>query len=264
MERYLEVCEAAARAGGAELLKWRGCVVPHEKSPRDFVTEADLASQRIIKKIILEQFPTHQFLGEETIEDNTAEQRADPRSDYCWIVDPLDGTMNFLYQLPSYSVSIGLRKGNQIIAGTVLEPVSGECFQATLGGGATLNGQPIKTNQCQAIEDALVVASFSSDIERRSKQVERFLKALGKARSVRRLGSAALNLCYVAAGRLDAYWATSLKIWDIAAGSLILQEAGGTIAHIEDRPLELDDPRFIASATPELWHSIYATFNDRN
>ena len=168
MTQFRDVCEAAARAGGGVLQEMRGRINPQEKAPKDLVTEADFASQETIRQVIAGAFPKHGFLGEEGPPQPV---RADSVSvaeypEYCWVVDPLDGTLNYTRQLPNYSVSVALRQADQVICGVVYEPVRDECFVAELGQGATLNGQPIGTSSCQLVERALIAASLPADIPR--------------------------------------------------------------------------------------------------
>jgi myo-inositol-1(or 4)-monophosphatase len=264
MGGFLETAEKAARLGGETLLKWRDNFSVSEKSPRNLVTQADLESQVVIQKFVLAEFPDHQFLGEEDLgEKNIDDQliNSSKHSEFCWIVDPLDGTTNYVHQLPSYSVSVALCQDNKVIAGAVFDPVLDECFTAELGKGAMLNGNEIIVSDVNELQNALVVASMPSKVTPTSPAVRQFLEILYKAQSVRRLGSAALNLCYVAMGRLDAYWATSIKSWDVAAGSLILTEAGGSIGHVDGKNFDLHDPRMIAAANDTLRMEIQNTIN---
>lgn len=245
MSDYLEVCEQAARRGGAALLEWVDRFAVREKGPSDLVTEADLASQQAIKEVLLGTFPDHAFLGEEDIE---------PPLDrpFRWIVDPLDGTTNYVHQLPQYAVSVALEHQGQLLAGTVFDPVSGECFTAAAGRGAYLNGKRLHVSQIETLDRALVVASFPAKVQRGAPEIADFVEVLLEAQALRRTGSAALNLSYVAAGRFDAYWATETKAWDVAAGFLLIQEAGGLVTDLTGGPYVLNRPRFIAAATAPL------------
>ena len=248
MPQFLKVAERAARAGGEILLDFQHRMVGREKGPRDLVTEADLASQRCIREIILGEFPDHDFLGEED------DPQAPPAAgrDYRWIVDPLDGTTNYVHGLQAFAVSIALEHRGELIAGIVFDPVTKECFAVAQGEGATVNGKAIRTSLCQTATSALVAASFSPLVDRHSIEVVRFVEAIEACQGVRRLGSAALNLAYVAAGRLDAYWATAVKIWDVAAGVLLVREAGGIVTNIEGGTLDLQHPVMLASASESL------------
>lgn len=249
MPDYLTICEAAARAGGRELMEWLGRINPQEKAPKDLVTEADLASQRKITNIVLEAFPDHAFLGEE---DDQELISANQDAEYRWIVDPLDGTTNFVHQLPAFSVSVALECRGEVIVGVIYDPTSDECFSASLGDGAFLNGKPIRVSSCTSLHEALLVASFSASVQRDSAEIGRFLEVLVECQALRRLGSAALNLAYLACGRLDGYWATSVKIWDVAAGILLAREAGAVVRGIDGGELELARPRLVAAASSEL------------
>jgi myo-inositol-1(or 4)-monophosphatase len=249
-EQWLQTSETAAREAGKLLLSYLGKVKAREKQPRDLVTEADIKSQELIKSVLLGSFPTHGFVGEEGDYDS---EQADP----CWIVDPLDGTMNFVHQLPGFAVSIALRQAGEIEVGTVYDPISDECFSAIKGRGATLNGKTIAVSACTTLTKSLLVCSFPSNLERNGPDVNRFLNVATEA-TVRRMGSAAINLSYVAAGRLDGYWASSLKIWDMAAGYLIATEAGATFSDLNGDPVNLERPSFLMAATPELHTTLLA------
>jgi len=251
MPSYIEVCEQAARAGAAVLMDWRDRITAREKGPRDLVTEADYASQQAIADCIAAAFPDHAFLGEEAIEGQK-DEASDEGGGFRWVVDPLDGTVNYVHGMANFSVSIALEKDRRPIAGVVYDPVAEECFRATAGGGAELNGQPISVSSCVQIEESLIAASFSAGVRSDSIELRRFAEVLGRCQAIRRLGSAALNLCYAAAGRLDAYWADSVKIWDVAAGVLILSEAGGVITHLSGEPYQSEDPKIVVAATPPL------------
>lgn len=249
IQEFLSAAKTAAKLGGEKLVAMMGTAKVSEKAPRDLVTEADLASQHAIEEYLLAAFPDHLIVGEEDTENSGGLHR----DRFCWVVDPLDGTMNYVHQLRSFSVSIALRYQEQLVVGVVFDPLTDECFAAGLGLGATLNEQPIAHSGCEKIDDALVVCSFSSSVDRHHPEVERFLRVLGNVASIRRLGSAALNLSYVACGRTDAYWATGLKCWDIAAGFLILKESGGEIVCIEGGDeVVFEQPKFCAAATPKL------------
>jgi myo-inositol-1(or 4)-monophosphatase len=253
MIEFGEICERAARAGGHVLLNYRSRFRVREKAPRDLVTDADLAAQRAIRDILLGAFPDHDFLGEE--EDPSVTKRgrsvaADGRPR--WIVDPLDGTANYVHGLQGFAVSIAVERQGQLLAGTVFDPLSGECFTARQGQGAWLNGRPLAVSDCKELGQAMVAASFSPDVERDSVEIRRFVDVLVACQSIRRLGSCALNLSYVAAGRLDGYWTTSVKTWDVAAGALLVAEAGGLTTNLQGGQLDLNRPEFVSASTPQL------------
>jgi myo-inositol-1(or 4)-monophosphatase len=249
MTDYIDVCEQAARAGGQQLLRMQGQVSVQEKGPRDLVTEADLASQQVIRQVIAQRYPDHAFRGEE---DQADGENGSVATGYCWVVDPLDGTTNYVHRLPLYCVSVALCRGNDVICGTVFDPVANECFKAVAGGGAFLNGRPLTPSDCRDLGDALVAASFAPNVQRGSIEIARFVEVLHRCRAVRRLGSAALNLCYVAAGRLDAYFAANVKTWDVAAGQLILREAGAVVTALDGSPFQLQRPQLASAATGQL------------
>jgi myo-inositol-1(or 4)-monophosphatase len=250
MSIYQSVCEEAARAAGKLLLEMQAGVKGREKGANDLVSEADLAAQITIRKILLGAFPTYSFLGEE--DDSNARPALDTLSECCWVVDPLDGTTNYLHRLQNFAVSIALCQEGKVLCGTVYDPVMNEFFWAERGLGAWLNGEKIHTSGCEQASQALVAASLAPAVPRGSIEVKRMVEAIHQCQGMRRLGSAALNLSYVAAGRLDAYWATSVKAWDVAAGLLLVQEAGGTISQIDGGTLNLVKPELLVSATSSL------------
>lgn len=258
MDDFLPLCIEAARLGGDVLRQYAGRVRYREKARHDLVTEADVASQKAIRELVASRYPEHDFLGEEDA-DAVAASKQGSRSDYRWVVDPLDGTANFVHGLGNYAVSVALQRGSEMVCGVVFDPVANECFAAAKGRGATLNGEPIQVSGCQAMDEAMIAASFSPNVPRGSIEITRFVEVLHAAQSVRRLGSAALNLCYIGAGRLDGYWATSIKIWDIAAGMLVMTEAGGVISQIDGTELQLAHPQLVASATPQLHEQFLRT-----
>jgi myo-inositol-1(or 4)-monophosphatase len=258
MQDFKTTCEQAAKAGGRVLLGWRDRFVARAKGPADLVTEADLASQATIRDIIGQAFPDHDFVGEEDIPCRTegsgaGEARARGSAHgYRWFVDPLDGTTNYVHRLEHYCVSVALEHQGSILVGSVYDPVRDECFTAVAGEGACLNGQPLRTSQTDRLEAALVAASFSARVPRGSPEVLRLVELVHRSQATRRMGSAALNLCYVAAGRLDAYWASSVHAWDVAAGVLLVQEAGGCVTRIDGTAFDLWNPELAVSATPPL------------
>jgi myo-inositol-1(or 4)-monophosphatase len=240
------LCEQAARAGGQALLSWVGRFGVREKGPSDLVTDADLASQEAIRKLVLAACPDHQFLSEE----GDAQPPLDAA--YCWVVDPLDGTTNYAHGVAHYAVSVALLERGKPLVGVIFDPQADECFAAERGGGARLNGRLIRTSGVTELHRALVAASFAAHVDFPSREVDQFVAAQQGCQSVRRTGSAALNLCYVAAGRFDAFWALSTKAWDIAAGILLVEEAGGVVTHVDGSPLDLAAPFPLASASRPL------------
>jgi myo-inositol-1(or 4)-monophosphatase len=258
----LEVCLQAAKVGGQALLYWRDRFQVREKGPRDLVSQADLAAQEAIRDVLCKAFPGHDFLSEEDAADRRSKGQ-DPiparRSDYRWIVDPLDGTTNYVHGLPGYAVSIALQRGKEIELGVVFDPLAEECFVTERGKGAKLNGKVLKTSGCERVGKALIAVSFSPHVTRDSPEIKRFTEMLLASQSVRRMGSAALNLCYVAAGRLDGYLATSVNIWDVAAGLLMVTEAGGCISALDGGSLDLERPELLAAAAKPLLGDLVET-----
>ncbi len=246
MSEFMDVCERAARAGGAALKSWIGRFEVREKGPADLVTDADLASQEAVRSVVSAAFPDHNLLSEEE------PYLPGGNSEYRWIVDPLDGTTNYVHQVPQYAVSIALEYRDEVICGTVYDPSSDECFSAERGCGAYLNGKRLKTSGIQHLSQALVAVSFAAKVRRDAPIIKDFVEVLMRAQAIRRTGSAAINLAYVAAGRFDAYWAKETKAWDVAAGILLVREAGGTVTAVDGSPFRMTHPRFVAAASAEL------------
>jgi myo-inositol-1(or 4)-monophosphatase len=238
INELLRTCEDAARAGGSELLAWRGRFGFREKGATDFVTDADLASQEAVRRVVSARFPEHEFIGEERAPEEMP-QSADAMT---WVVDPLDGTTNFLYGFPQWAVSIAL-EGE---LGVVFDPIRDELFSAVTGSGALLNGVPIRIPPPPALSTALIATGFAYDAERRDKQGAVIGRVLPRIRDIRRAGAAALDLCWLAAGRLDGYYERGLHAWDWAAARIVVQEAGGAVADLEA------DPHGLAAAHPSL------------
>jgi myo-inositol-1(or 4)-monophosphatase len=253
-QEHLEVAVQAARAGAVELMARRDSRVVSEKSPKDLVTDADVAAQRAIRRVLETSFPGYAFVGEEQGETQPpdAVRRNDAGSPPCWIVDPLDGTVNFVHRLQNFAVSIGLYSSGKMRLGVIYDPVYEELFTAIDGGPATCNGRAMKTSGCLQLDEALLACSFPAGIRRGSPEIDRFVNVLEECRSLRRLGSCALNMCYVADGRLDAYWATSVHCWDSAAGIVICRQAGATLSRYDGGQLDDWVPRFCVSANDEL------------
>ncbi len=241
-----QLCERAARLGGQVLRDHAGRVQSREKRPADLVTDADIAAQRVIRDTLLAAFPDHGFLGEEN-------ESIPPGADgFRWVVDPLDGTTNFVHQFPHYAVSIGLEQRGELVAGVVYEPTHDECFIATAGEGAFLNGRRLQVSRTTELSQALVAVSFPPRPAVDSPEVRRFLEVLQVSRATRRTGSSALNLCWVAAGRFDAFWTYDTKPWDVAAGALIVREAQGLLTGPGGGLFSLEQASLVTAATPTL------------
>jgi myo-inositol-1(or 4)-monophosphatase len=234
--QLLEEAVRIARDAG-ELLKeqrTRPVEVRH-KGAVDLVTQADQASEDLILSSIRRRFPDHGILAEESGDAARGE-----RGGYQWVVDPLDGTTNFAHGLPIWSVSIGILRGGEPRCAVVLDPTRDECFTALRGAGARCNGEPIRVSATEDLEQALLVTGFPYDIrtspENNLDYFERFMK---RSRAVRRLGSAAIDLAYVACGRFDGFWELKLAPWDVAAGWLLVEEAGGEVTRFGGEAFEL-------------------------
>ena len=240
LDAYLDTAEGAAREAGKLLVHWEGQLRVRSKGRADLVTDADLAAQRTIREVVLDRFPDHGFLAEEGEARSTGQE-------FRWIVDPLDGTTNYVHGYPFYAVSIALERAGELLVGVVYDPLRDECFRAARGQGAWLAEQALKVSRTGSLADALVVTSFPPGVQRGDEQVEYFLRVLERGQSVRRTGSAALNLAYVTSGRFDAFWATSLYPWDVAAGVLLVNEAGGRCTTLEGQPYHPDSPRLLVS-----------------
>ncbi len=249
----MRVCEAAARIGGRVIEDWAGRVQVSLKGPGDLVTQADLASQEAVRQTVLAAFPDHCLLGEESKQDEFPPDRAEFR----WIVDPLDGTTNYVHGVPHYAVSLALEQNGELLVGTVYNPVLDECFTAATGQGAQLNGRPIYTSKVARLDDVLAGVGFPPHVRPDSPDLLLFLKMVCRCQAIRRTGSAALNLCYLAAGRFDLGWSYSTNIWDVAAGVLILREAGGWITSPKGGDFCLEEARFLAAGTKELHSQLW-------
>ena len=245
---YLGICEQAVRAGGQVLRQWAGQTNVRQKAPKELVTEADLASQETIRRIVLGAFPDHSFLGEES---SPAERQA-PRAPYRWIVDPLDGTTNYVHGIPHYCVSLGLERDGELLVGAVFDPILDECFTAVAGQGARLNGKPIHPQSDVEMSDVLAAVGLPTETPEESSDLKLFLAMLTQCQAIRRTGSAALNLCYLAAGRFDIFWSYATHSWDVAAGVLIVREAGGCVTSPTGGPFSIDEAHFLAAANPKL------------
>ncbi len=236
------VAVGAAHRGGRVLREHFGNLRSvAKKGPIDLVTEADTASEAAVLSAIRANFPAHSILAEES-----GRRSGDP--DRLWIVDPLDGTTNYAHQVPVFSVSIAFSHAGRIVVGVVLNPVSGELFAATDGGGAFLNGAPIRVSDTAAAGDALLATGFPYNFKENWDRIgPRFARCLHAAQGVRRYGSAALDLCFVACGRLDGYWEENLQPWDTAAGALVVREAGGRTTDFSGAPHVPDAAEILAT-----------------
>jgi myo-inositol-1(or 4)-monophosphatase len=211
------------------------------KGETNLVTEVDRACEEAIFGLLSKSFPSHDFLLEESVTSRTG-------SSHLWVVDPLDGTTNYTHRYPHFCCSIALQHEGRTVAGVVFDPVRNELFTALYRGGAFLNGRPIRTSDENRLIRCLMATGFPTDIQRaRDKNLRKFARLLHRVRSVRRSGSAALDFCYLAAGRLDGYWVLKLAPWDAAAGVLMVQEAGGSVTDLNGTPPHLHTKAFVAS-----------------
>ncbi|MBR5626203.1 MAG: inositol monophosphatase [Thermoguttaceae bacterium] len=254
---YLNVAVQAALEAGAILREKVGRIGFREKGRADLVTEADLAAQKKIAEIVLSKFPDHAFLGEESDGGNQLAEfecgsRSPKNHPFTWIVDPLDGTTNFVHQVPLFATSIGLSRGTELICGVIFNPMNNELFTAAKGHGVFLNGQPIRVSKITELEGALASISFPTQTTLESPDYLAFVRLVPHCQAMRRTGSTAINLAYLAAGRFDAVSCFAPHPWDVVAGVLMIQEAGGIVTQPDGSPFELSNPRLIAAATAEL------------
>jgi len=210
------------------------------KGEVNLVTDCDHLAQKIIFDYLHGLFPKHDFLGEEGLNNDTG-------SDFQWIIDPLDGTTNFAHRFPIFCVSIGFRHRDEIVVGVVFDPSREEEYWAVRGGGAFLNGLPISVSSVGDLNRSLLATGFPYDIRHSRDNIGHFLNFITRAQAVRRCGSAALDLCYVAAGRFDGFWEMKLNPWDVAAAGLIVREAGGLTTDFLGNPMRRTWPDVLAS-----------------
>jgi len=242
---YLDAAQEAARRAAAVLQDWRRRFNVREKGRFDLVTEADLASQQAIRELLGRRFPDHDFIGEE---DQPARPRPGPDAPPTWIVDPLDGTTNYVHGLPFYCVSIGLQIAGELVVGAVLEPSRSELFRAARGLGAWLGEQQLTARQASRLNEALLATGFPADMRGQEHLLEWWRYFGLRAHGIRRTGSTALNLAYIAAGRFDGYWGFDNHAWDVAAGAVLIQEAGGRISNLDGGPFDPFKPAVVAGS----------------
>jgi len=245
MDALTDFACQAAHIGGTILCDYaRSGFHIQRKNPIDLVTEADLRSEQSIVEAIRERYPTHQVLAEEK-----GLHTPNP-SLYKWIVDPLDGTTNFAHGVPFYNVSIGLEYAGACVMGVVLDPTRNELFIGRGDRGSTLNGKPIHVSSIANLHEALLVTGFGYDVHTSpDNNLDEFCRFTLRAQGIRRTGSAALDLCYVACGRFDGFWELKLNPWDTAAGSIILQAAGGCLTNWNGVPFSIYEKQMVASNT---------------
>ena len=233
----------AAAYKAAEILRSRFGNISrvHKKDAVEIVTEADIESETEIISAIRTGFPEHSILSEES-------GLKDGNSEFKWVIDPLDGTVNFAHQVPIFCVSIALTYRDDIVLGVVLNPVDGQLYSALRGQGAHLNGQPIQVSTATAVSESLLVTGFPYHIQKVFDPImTRYGSCLKASQGLRRLGSAALDICYVACGRFEGFWEQCLKPWDTAAGTLIATEAGATVTTFSNQPYTLGDQEILVT-----------------
>ncbi len=219
--------EAVLHAGEMQMAALGRGIRIDKKGAIDLVTEVDVAVETWFRAFIHERFPEHRILAEELQDGPAAGQSGSP---YCWIFDPIDGTTNYAHGLPIFCASLGLEIDGRVEVAAVYDPNRKELFTAERGGGAFLNGVPMRVSAAETLIDSLLCTGFHYQVHQSPEEVVGlFTQFIGRARAVRRLGSAALDLCYVAAGRLDGFWEERLHPWDVAGGSLLVEEAGGVV-----------------------------------
>jgi myo-inositol-1(or 4)-monophosphatase len=242
METFRDLAARVARKAGQVLQKRLGRTKRIDyKGAVNLVTEMDFLSEKIIVSEIHKQHPDHGFLAEEKAREQTL-------SPYRWIIDPLDGTTNYAHGYPVYGVSIALERQGEIVLGVVYDPPRDQLFVAQKGKGARLNGRRIRVSSVRELSRSLLATGFPYDLrDNPVNNFDHFQNFAYRVHAVRRSGSAALDLCYVAAGRFDGFWEMKLGPWDLAAGSLMVQEAGGKVSDFQGRPLGLDGSCVLAS-----------------
>jgi len=239
-EDFLTPMQEMARDAGRLLMSHFGKVVVEYKGEVDLVTEADRSSEQLIVSRIRNRWPRHDLIGEEG-------SRRDSGSDYRWYIDPLDGTTNFAHGFPVFCVSIGLEFQGERIAGVVYDPSRDELFSAEKGSGATLNGNKIHVSRTARLAESLVATGFPSHKRHKNPNINFYHQITLRSHGVRRAGSAALDLCSVAAGRFDGFWEFNLNPWDTAAGVLLVQEAGGQVTNFSGGPFEISSREVLAT-----------------
>ena len=236
--------EAVVHAGDVMMSRFGTSVQVDKKGTIDLVTEVDVAIERSFRAMIAGRFPDHAVLGEEM------GGSAAPPPGPCWVFDPIDGTTNFAHGLPIFCASLALEVDGVAQVAAVYDPTRRELFTAERGSGAFLNGRRLRVSDAATLVDAVLVTGFPYDVHQRVDEIVGLFAAfVGQARAVRRLGSAAIDLCYVAAGRMDGFWESDLKAWDIAGGALIVEQAGGRVTSMSGEPFSSRAGHVLATNT---------------
>jgi myo-inositol-1(or 4)-monophosphatase len=247
MDDFESAARSAVKEAGNHLrAAWRSSKTVHYKGPIDLVTETDREVEVLVADRLRRAFPDHLIIGEEA--SAGVMTHAPDAQQYVWYLDPLDGTTNFAHSYPHFAVSLALARGDELLLGIVHDPIRGETFAARRGGGATLNDEKIQVSSLDRLNHALLGTGFAYDRRERADFYLGFFKDfMTRVQGVRRNGSAALDLCYVACGRFDGFWEWKLQPWDIAAGVLIVREAGGRVTDFSGGPFDLHGQQTLAS-----------------
>src|ERR1041385_5661330 len=252
MHPMLNIAVRAARKAGSIINRASlggGALNVRSKRANDFVTQVDGAAEEAVMEIVRKSYPEHGFIAEESGETK-------PDAEYVWIIDPLDGTTNFIHGFPQYAVSIAVRHRGALAHAVVYDPTKNELFTASKGGGAFLNDRRIRVSKCQRLDEALVGTGFPfKELSRLDLYMKQLQVFMSKSSGVRRAGAAALDLAYVACGRLDAFWELGLSPWDMAAGALLIQEAGGLVGDLNGDGGYLESGDIVA-ATPKIFPAL--------
>jgi myo-inositol-1(or 4)-monophosphatase len=233
-----------ARAAGGVLIQHLGSAKVSNKGDIDLVTEADVASENLIIEQIRSYYPQHAILAEESGETVLVGGK---RSEWKWVIDPLDGTTNYAHGYPCFCVSIALEHNGVVEIGVIYDPVRDEMFAAERGSGATLNGRRIRVSEVEELKDAMLCTGFPYNVRERPDFTRDFTNFTMAAQAVRRDGSAAIDLAYVACGRFDGFWEDGLSPWDIAAGMVLIEEARGKVTNFDNEPLSIYTKKVLAT-----------------
>jgi myo-inositol-1(or 4)-monophosphatase len=252
-----DIIELARNAGSILYEGFGTDIEIRHKGRIDLVTEMDNRSEDYLLKEIHQRFPEHSILTEES-----GQVAGD--ADQNWIIDPLDGTLNYAHGMPIYAVSIAYAENQQVRLGVVMDPSRGECFSAERGKGAWLNGKPIQVSTISELVDSLLVTGFSYDTNKKENNLDNFERFFHEAQAVRRLGSATLDIAYVGAGRIDGYWNLESHPWDIAAAALIVEEAGGITTSLNGHHDYLKSPFSLVAANPHVHPKILKVLQEQS
>ncbi len=232
--------KAAREAGKAVMRHYGNPGKLGYKNPRSIVTKVDILSEKSIMGLVRKKFPAHNFITEES-------GAIKKSSEYTWVIDPIDGTTNFISGMPQFAVSIGLARNNEIIMGAVYNPCANEMYFAEKGKGSFLNGRKLKVSNKKSLIESIATFSLPSSITISRKTLGILSKNYGAFRGIRNFGSAALNLCYIAEAKMDLYFTLDIKAWDAAAAKLIVEEAGGKVTNLSNKNWNLNDRTMVAS-----------------